>query len=111
MELESVNICKNHNQICQIKNLNLHRYNRTHKTLSYDITYNRPLDKNIGGTMTLARWGDGGWINIPFIEAKSNICEIFNEYFSDVWINLHKNMGIAHPEKCPIPAVNLKYKS
>ncbi|RZC36202.1 hypothetical protein BDFB_006742 [Asbolus verrucosus] len=51
------------------------------KALSYDLTHDRPIYDKIGGDITAARWGDGGWINMSFMGFYSNICKYILRFF------------------------------
>ncbi|EFA05480.2 uncharacterized protein LOC103313419 [Tribolium castaneum] len=111
VEVENVLACPNNKQIgSPIRNIKFLRYNRTHKSLTYDFTYSRLLDEKIGGSVTVERWGDGGWIGIPFMGFQPNICSYVLRFFGSVWVQFHRSIGIKHPDKCPIPAGNYSVK-
>ncbi|CAH1380063.1 unnamed protein product, partial [Tenebrio molitor] len=112
VEVEKVEPCPNNAQIgYPIRNLKLLRYNRTHKTLSYDFTYAEDLDENVGGSVVVERWGGGGWITIPFMGFQPNMCHRALQYFKSLWVNFHKIVGVRHPDRCPVPAGNYTVKN
>jgi hypothetical protein len=53
------------------------------------------------------RWGDGGWITIPFMGFQPNMCHRALQYFKSLWVNFHKIVGVRHPDRCPVPAVGM----
>ncbi|KAJ3619969.1 hypothetical protein MTP99_003966 [Tenebrio molitor] len=112
VDVENVQVCPDNDKLpIPIRNMKFSHYNRTHKTLSYDFGYDRPLDENIGGSLEVARWGDGGWIETPFIPMQQNVCKTFGRLFKDSWVSLYKNAGVPHPDRCPIPAGNYSLKN
>jgi hypothetical protein len=109
VDVENVQVCPDNDKLpIPIRHLKFSHYNRTHKTLSYDFGYDRPIDENIGGSVEAARWGDGGWIEMPFLSMQQNVCKTFGRYFTESWVTFHLNAGVAHPDRCPIPAVGPK---
>ncbi|RZC36203.1 uncharacterized protein BDFB_006741 [Asbolus verrucosus] len=106
VEVEQVEACPDNEKTANpLRNLHFSRYNRTHKSLSYDFSYDRPLDEKVGGSMIVERWGDGGWIRMPFVDYQPNICKNVVRYFKDSWVNFYRAAGVPHPDKCPIPAI------
>jgi hypothetical protein len=106
VEVEQVLACPNNERARNpIRNMKFFRYNRTHKALNYDFTYDKPLDEKVGGSIVVERWGDGGWIKIPFVGFQKNICQHMLRFFKKVWVYFHTQAGIPHPDRCPIPAV------
>lgn len=106
IEIENVQLCPNNKEMVNpITNVKLSSYNRTHKALSYDFTYDRPIDEHIGGSVLIEIWKDGVWKLIPFMDLMPNACQQVSGVFKDSWISYHRNVGIKHPEHCPIPAV------
>ena len=105
-EVEAFQTCPDHPKpVNPITNIKFVAHNRTHKTLGYDITYNRALDEKVGGAVTVERWGDGGWISIPFIGFQKNICKYMSRHLKSFWVEYYEHMGVEHPERCPIPKV------
>lgn len=106
VEIIQVTVCPNNDKLKNpIRNLKFNKFNRTHKALSYDFSYDRPLDNNVGGSISIAKWGDGGWREIPFVGYQTNMCESMMNFFKDCWVEFHRRVGVEHPDKCPIPSV------
>ncbi|RZB39324.1 hypothetical protein BDFB_002875, partial [Asbolus verrucosus] len=105
VDIAGMEVCPDNDKLINpIRNLKINRYNRTYKTFSYDFSYDRPIDEKIGGSVSVSRWGDGGWIDIPFIGFQRDICRYTLRFFRNHWISFYKNVGLAHPDRCPVPA-------
>uniref|UniRef100_A0A6P7FII6 Uncharacterized protein LOC114329766 isoform X1 n=1 Tax=Diabrotica virgifera virgifera TaxID=50390 RepID=A0A6P7FII6_DIAVI len=108
-ELQSLDICKDpeYAHIDNfVKKLRLSRYNRTVKMLEFQINSKVPLDKNIEGTVSTAKWTNGKWLSIPFIPYVPDICSIALKYYPDQISYMFAGFGIEHPDRCPFPAGN-----
>lgn len=106
VEIESVEACpKTMKETNPLRNLQFRRFNRTHKSLSFDFTYDRPIDEKIGGSISIYRWGDAGWITLPFMGLQPNVCKYFGKAFKASWVAYHRLAGVPQPDHCPIPAV------
>ncbi|CAH1380061.1 unnamed protein product, partial [Tenebrio molitor] len=104
INVERVLACPDNEQLdFPLRNLKLVKVNRTHTSLSYEITYTYPLDEKVSGGLSVDRWGDGGWISIPFMPMRENICEYFLTYFKEIWVQVMRSMEVKDPESCPIP--------
>jgi hypothetical protein len=111
VDVENVLACPNNERTRNpIRNLKFFHYNRTHKALNLDFTYDKPLDEKVGGSIVIVveRWGDGGWIKIPFMGFQPNFCQNMLRFFKKMWVYIHTKAGVAHPDRCPIPAVDVQ---
>jgi hypothetical protein len=60
VDVENVLACPNNERTRNpIRNLKFFHYNRTHKALNLDFTYDKPLDEKVGGSIVVERWGGG----------------------------------------------------
>ncbi|XP_072383857.1 uncharacterized protein [Diabrotica undecimpunctata] len=96
-----------------LRNVVFKKINRTAKTLSFDITWKRPIDDTLGATLKAEKLsnGGGGHMAVPFIPLMVDPCNIFLKNFRKHWIDFTSNMGVAEPEKCPIPPGNYSLKN
>ncbi|XP_072383851.1 uncharacterized protein [Diabrotica undecimpunctata] len=91
-----------------IKKFQLSRYNRTVKMLEFQINSKVPIDENIEGTISTAKWTNGKWLSIPFIPYVADICSIAYQYYPEQMLYMLTGMGVAHPDRCPFPAFSAK---
>ncbi|XP_068902024.1 uncharacterized protein [Tenebrio molitor] len=104
IDVERVLACPDNEQLdFPLRNLKLVKVNRTHKALSYEITYTYPLDEKVSGGLSVDRWANGDWISITFMPMQENICEYFLKYFKETWVQVMSRMGVKEPDRCPVP--------
>lgn len=49
LEIDNVTPCLENDEVeSPVRNLKFQYVNRTYKTLSYDVTFKRPIDENVG---------------------------------------------------------------
>uniref|UniRef100_A0A6P7FFG9 Uncharacterized protein LOC114329767 n=1 Tax=Diabrotica virgifera virgifera TaxID=50390 RepID=A0A6P7FFG9_DIAVI len=89
-----------------VKKLHMSRYNRTVKMLEFHISSKHPLDENIEGTISAAKWTNGKWLSIPFIPYVKDICNYAYQNFPDQVRFLMEGFKVDHPDRCPFPAGN-----
>ncbi|KAJ3650403.1 hypothetical protein Zmor_016506 [Zophobas morio] len=107
IEVDNVEVCPNNDQLKNpIRNLKYVRYNRTQRALNFDFTYDRPIDEKVGGCVTIDRWGDGGWKQVPFLGFQPDMCKSMLTYFKTAWVSFHTKAGVGHADRCPVPAGN-----
>lgn len=106
MEVESAQLCPDNSKwTYPMSNFKFVSLNRTHKSLSVDFTFTRPIDELVGGGIKVEKLGNAGWVEIPFATFSSNLCKNMLRYFRPFWIDFYKKAGVENPDKCPIPAV------
>ncbi|XP_028134745.1 uncharacterized protein LOC114329748 [Diabrotica virgifera virgifera] len=87
-----------------VKKLRISRYNRTVKMLEFHIEAKDPIDKNVEGTISAAKWTNGKWLSIPFIPYIPDICNfLFKNYPDQVSF---MTTGFGDADRCPFPAGN-----
>lgn len=57
----------------------------------------------------MEKWSSTGWIPYPIFPFQPDICNTFMNIFREGWIQYVTGLGVDHPDKCPIPAVNIKF--
>lgn len=107
VDIETGYLCPDNNQLeVPMRLYRIDRYNRTHRALSMECTIVQPLDETTENTYFVERLINGAWKPLPTVPFQKDPCYLGLKYAKEMVVEMGKALGLAHPDKCPIPAGN-----